>query len=97
MNGAMLEANLGHYVEAIEASRRANALFEDLGDLRGQTVSMINIAEHALRQGEYGTAEQAGVRGLELARRINKPRARSLRPREPRARPSDNWDIYRRR
>jgi tetratricopeptide (TPR) repeat protein len=64
----MLAANLGHYAEAVGASQLAEELFKGLKDTRGQTVSLVNISSHSLRQGDYRVAQVAGTRALKLSR-----------------------------
>jgi tetratricopeptide (TPR) repeat protein len=73
VNAGLLHTRLGGYAEGQQAFRQAEALFETLGDLRGQAVSALNLGMVAFFQGEYTEAQAAAQRGLELARRMNSP------------------------
>lgn len=61
---------LGRYEEGLELTRRANSIFCDLNDLRGQAVCALNEGLISLYLEDYHTARIASRRGLDLARQI---------------------------
>ncbi|CAG0932290.1 Transcriptional regulatory protein EmbR [Thermoflexales bacterium] len=61
---------LGRYEEGLELTRKANGIFRDLSDLRGQAVCALNEGLISLYLEDYGTARTASRRGLDLAQQI---------------------------
>ncbi len=61
---------LGRYEEGLDLTRRANNIFRDLNDLRGQAVCALNEGLISLYLEDYHTARTASWRGLDLARQI---------------------------
>jgi predicted ATPase len=71
VNACMLYVGrLGRYAEGLALTRRANSIFCELKDLRGQVVCALNEGLISLYLEDYATSRNASRRGLELAGQI---------------------------
>jgi tetratricopeptide (TPR) repeat protein len=70
MNLTVLDSELGRYLDAIDHLHAAQALFERLNDLRGQTVSAVNLSRLLYFTGDATASLSWAQRGLELTRAL---------------------------
>ncbi|MDQ2858011.1 MAG: AAA family ATPase, partial [Candidatus Eremiobacteraeota bacterium] len=70
LNGALLEFAIGRVDRSSEACVEAERIFSELGDVRGMTVSAINLAMANYYRGDQTAAKDLAVRALELARQM---------------------------
>lgn len=73
LNAGMFAASLGRADEGISLFRRAEKLFESLADRRGLAITALNLSAALIFQEEFGQAEEAARRSLELARQLTLP------------------------
>jgi len=74
LNAGLLAANrLGRYAEGLDAFRRAEALFIEMNDVRGQLVCALNIGMTAFLLGDFAEAKVAAQHSLALASEIASP------------------------
>ncbi len=67
----LLVGRLGRYAEGLALIRRAEAIFRELNDVRGQAVCALNEGMITLYLEDYTAGRSASRRGLELARQMN--------------------------
>jgi tetratricopeptide (TPR) repeat protein len=69
MNQAVLEAKLGFFERAVDATEKAADLFERGGDARGRVAALANLVLFRAYRHEINGAREAGDEALALARR----------------------------
>ena len=67
----LLVGRLGRYAEGLALTRRAEAIFRELKDVRGQAICALNEGMITLYLEDYAAGRAASRRGLELARQMN--------------------------
>lgn len=67
----LLVGRLGRYAEGLALTRRADAIFRELKDVRGQAICALNEGMITLYLEDYTAGRAASRRGLELARQMN--------------------------
>jgi len=71
MNVIVLESAVGRYREAIDHLRQAQAIFERLNDLRGQTICAVNLSRLLYFTGDAAASLTWAQRGLELTHALH--------------------------
>jgi len=77
VNAGMLLARQRRFVEADALWQQALAVFEQLGDRRGQATALGNLAASASSQGQAELATELNQRALHLFRKLNLPGPRA--------------------
>ncbi|MCX8080239.1 MAG: tetratricopeptide repeat protein [Bacteroidia bacterium] len=77
-NIGIVYENQGNYQKAMENYFRSLKMYEEIGDKRGQSVSLGNIGAVYYRQGDYSKSMEYYLRSLKLYKEIGDKRGQSV-------------------